>query len=207
MERYIRTKIPADLSVKKLNKWTKKRTIQSELKKTTHCNSRAVFPWGKKRRLKTSHSTEKNQKGELFALLRSSVLCLRGCRAILRQQSNPLSVYQCYGCRGRAVLNLTIPRVLPMKPNNFRRSKNVWYIVLIYKLPFLTFSNLFYRTVIDTVMRLCSFQRTDTQTLFYTSLSTCGPFYSSFRAEIKKETLLHFLYFCQNENLIKSQNL
>ena len=42
------------------------------------------------------------------------------------------------------------------------------YIVLIYKLPSThrCFPNLFYGTVIDTVRRLCSMQRTDTLTLF-----------------------------------------
>ena len=41
---------------------------------------------------------------------------------------------------------------------------------LVYKLPpnYRCFSNLFYRTVIDTVRRLCSLQRTDTQTFLLT---------------------------------------
>ena len=36
--------------------------------------------------------------------------------------SNRRVIHQCYSSRGRAVINLTIPRVLTMKPYNFRRS-------------------------------------------------------------------------------------
>ena len=48
-------------------------------------------------------------------------------------------------------MNLAIPRVLPIKPNNFRRSIKI--VILIYKLPstYRCFPNLFYWAVIDTV--------------------------------------------------------
>ena len=47
------------------------------------------------------------------------------------------------------------------------QGNNLRQIVLIYELPstYRCFPNLFCRTVIDTVRRLCSLQRTDTQTL------------------------------------------
>ena len=64
---------------------------------------------------------------------------------------------------GGLFINVTIPRVLPMKPINFRRSIKL-DIFLIYKLPctYRCFPNSFH----GAVRRLCSLQRTDTQPLF-----------------------------------------
>ena len=46
LKRYIPTKVRVELSAKKLNKWTEKVEPFSELKKTRHCNSWALFPKG-----------------------------------------------------------------------------------------------------------------------------------------------------------------
>ena len=63
-------------------------------------------------------ATSYNRTKISFALLRSSVLCLRGCRATGGQQAIVESSISAIVHDG----GLTIPRVLPMKPYNFRRS-------------------------------------------------------------------------------------